>query len=108
MSVAADVTLEEKQTNDTSKKRKAAVYLGYLGAGYHVSVESCATTPLASRALHAADQLVLNRQGMQRQPGFKTIETDLEAAMVKAGAISEQNAGSFTKVILGVLSSSSR
>jgi tRNA U38,U39,U40 pseudouridine synthase TruA len=35
---------------------------------------------------------------MQRNPGCPTIEAELEAALVKAGAISEQNAGSFMKV----------
>jgi tRNA pseudouridine(38-40) synthase len=31
-------------------------------------------------------------------PGFKTIESELERAIVKAGGIDEWNAGSFTKV----------
>jgi hypothetical protein len=39
-------------------------------------------------------------QGMQRNPNMPTIEAELEAALVKAGAISDQNAGSFQKVML--------
>jgi tRNA pseudouridine38-40 synthase len=35
---------------------------------------------------------------MQRNPGCPTIEAELESALVKAGAISDQNAGSFMKV----------
>jgi tRNA U38,U39,U40 pseudouridine synthase TruA len=36
-------------------------------------------------------------QGMQRQPNGKTIEQELEAALCRAGCISADNAGSFTK-----------
>jgi tRNA pseudouridine38-40 synthase len=39
---------------------------------------------------------------MQRNPGCPTIEAELESALVKAGAISEQNAGSFMKVGLNL------
>jgi len=35
---------------------------------------------------------------MQRNPGARTIESELESALAAAGAISEQNAGSFQKV----------
>ena len=47
------------------KKRKCAVFIVYLGHGY---------------------------QGMQRNPGAKTIEDELFTAMRTAGAISEKNA----------------
>lgn len=55
------------------KKRKVALYLAYVGHGYH---------------------------GMQRNPGAKTIEDDLFRAIHKAGGISEANADEdgFTKV----------
>eukprot|EP00873_Tetraselmis_striata_P042527 jgi/Tetstr1/462791/TSEL_007742.t1 len=53
------------------KKRKVALYLAYVGHGY---------------------------SGMQNNPGAKTIESELMAAMTKAGAISEQNADSYEKI----------
>ncbi len=37
-------------------------------------------------------------QGMQHNPGCKTIEGELGSAMNKAGAISDENAGDFSKV----------
>lgn len=37
-------------------------------------------------------------QGMQRNPGYPSIEGELEKAICKAGGISEANADSFTKV----------
>jgi tRNA pseudouridine38-40 synthase len=52
-------------------KRKVALLLGYKGTNYI---------------------------GLQRNPGCKTIEAELEKAIVKAGGIDEWNAGSFTKV----------
>lgn len=48
--------------------------------------------------LHTHAWAVAVVQGMQRNPGFPTIEAELESALVKMGAISEQNAGSFMKV----------
>lgn len=57
--------------NSAKKKRKIALFFGYNGDGY---------------------------QGMQRNPGAKTIEDDLETAIVKAGGIAESNAGDFNKV----------
>lgn len=54
-----------------SKRRKYAVFVAYVGAGYH---------------------------GMQRNPGCPTIEEELERAFVKAGAIPQSLAGSFTAV----------
>lgn len=37
-------------------------------------------------------------QGMQRNPGCKTIEGDLHQALVEAGAISAANSDDFAKV----------
>ncbi|ERM96301.1 hypothetical protein AMTRI_Chr09g35040 [Amborella trichopoda] len=48
------------------KKRKIAIFLAYCGVGY---------------------------QGMQRNPGAKTIEGDLELALFRAGAIAESDFG---------------
>ncbi|KAK9129342.1 hypothetical protein Sjap_009829 [Stephania japonica] len=48
------------------KKRKAAVFLAYCGVGY---------------------------QGMQKNPGAKTIEGDLEEALYQANAVSEVDRG---------------
>lgn len=52
-------------------KKKVAVLVGYAGKNY---------------------------AGLQRNPGSKTIESELEAAIVRAGGISKENAGSFAKV----------
>ena len=57
--------------NNGKKKKKIALFFGYNGDGY---------------------------QGMQRNPGAKTIEDDLESAIVKAGGIADSNAGDFNKV----------
>ena len=57
--------------NNVKKKKKIALFFGYNGDGY---------------------------QGMQRNPGAKTIEDDLESAIVKAGGIAESNSGDFNKV----------
>jgi len=56
-----------------NKKRKVAIFLSYVGHGY---------------------------QGMQRNPGAKTIEDDLFNAIHRAGGISEANADErgYTKV----------
>eukprot|EP00878_Enallax_costatus_P017892 GHUV01018804.1.p1 GENE.GHUV01018804.1~~GHUV01018804.1.p1 ORF type:complete len:472 (+),score=148.98 GHUV01018804.1:87-1418(+) len=63
--------LDEPVKKKLPPKRKVAMHLAYLGKGYH---------------------------GMQRNPGFPTIEAELETALVKAGAISDKNAGSFMKI----------
>ena len=52
------------------KKRKVVVLFGYVGAGY---------------------------QGMQRNPGARTIEDELERALHAAGCISDENMGEFSK-----------
>ena len=52
------------------KKRKVIVLFGYVGAGY---------------------------QGMQRNPGARTIEDELERAFYAAGCISDENMGDFSK-----------
>ncbi|CAN6661023.1 tRNA pseudouridine synthase 1 [Trichomonascus vanleenenianus] len=58
--------LKEGEVRDARKpKRKVGVLIGYCGTGYH---------------------------GMQVNPPMKTIEGDLFAAFVKAGAISKDNA----------------
>ena len=57
--------------SNPNKKRKVALSFAYVGAGY---------------------------AGMQRNPGVVTIEGELEAAIVKAGGISDANAGDFGKV----------
>ena len=57
--------------SNSKKKKKIALFFGYNGDGY---------------------------QGMQRNPGAKTIEDDLESAIVKAGGIAESNSGDFNKV----------
>lgn len=58
-------------TGRLGKKRKVALFLGYVGAGYY---------------------------GMQRNPPHPTIEAELERALVAAGCIAHQNASSFNKV----------
>eukprot|EP01105_Mastigella_eilhardi_P012466 TRINITY_DN284_c5_g1_i1.p1 TRINITY_DN284_c5_g1~~TRINITY_DN284_c5_g1_i1.p1 ORF type:complete len:500 (-),score=131.51 TRINITY_DN284_c5_g1_i1:97-1596(-) len=58
-------------TEGRQKKRKVALALGYLGAGYN---------------------------GMQENKGVRTIESVLEEAIHKAGGIEDINAGSFQKV----------
>jgi len=57
-----------------NKKRKCALFLSYVGHGY---------------------------QGMQRNPGVKTIEDDLFKAITEAGGISEANSDEegFRKVL---------
>jgi tRNA pseudouridine38-40 synthase len=69
-----ETMIETGFTGDGSngkKKKKIALFFGYNGDGY---------------------------QGMQRNPGAKTIEDDLESAIVKAGGIAESNSGDFNKV----------
>ena len=53
------------------KKRKVALFLGYVGSAYH---------------------------GMQKNPGVQTIEGILEEALHKAGGISDDNKGTMSKV----------
>lgn len=61
----------EKAAKPKYKKRKMALFFAYIGAGY---------------------------QGMQRNPGAKTIEGELEQALFKAGAITKENFGDPKKV----------
>ncbi|KAG0290764.1 tRNA pseudouridine synthase 1, partial [Linnemannia gamsii] len=75
---SGEVTAEKTSTadNDEEKearvpKRKVALLMGYCGTGY---------------------------QGMQVNPGAKTIEGDLFKAMVEAGAVSKDNADDIKKV----------
>jgi hypothetical protein len=67
---AADAPAGGAASRPGGKKRKVVVMLGYVGAGY---------------------------QGMQRNPGARTIEDELERAFHAAGGISEDNMGSFVK-----------
>ena len=46
-------------------------------------------------------------QGMQHNPGMRTIEAELMGALAKAGAISPANAGKFDKVQIPPLASGS-
>lgn len=62
--VAGDVPAEPGHRR--YKRRKAAIFLAYCGAGY---------------------------QGMQKNPGAKTIEGDLEEALFLAGAVPEGDRG---------------
>jgi len=68
---ARTASANENTVGNMAKKRKVALYLAYLGVGY---------------------------QGMQRNPGAKSIEDELEKAICAAGGISESNAGDFSKV----------
>lgn len=69
----ADETREEgaPPCHPKPKRRKIAIFVAYCGIGY---------------------------QGMQRNPGAKTIEGDLEEALFKAGAISQDQYGDPRKV----------
>ncbi|KAK9794961.1 hypothetical protein WJX73_004923 [Symbiochloris irregularis] len=62
---------KDAQPHNPAAKRKVALVLAYLGAGY---------------------------AGMQFNPGQKTIESEVMDAMAKAGAVSAANAGQFGKV----------
>ncbi|KAH3756583.1 tRNA pseudouridine synthase [Pelomyxa schiedti] len=72
---AVGVGVGESASSDRAprqKKEKVALFVGYLGEGYH---------------------------GLQHLPsGLKTIEDVLEEALHRAGGISDDNAGSFVKV----------
>ena len=70
-SPAAAEGSKEEGAKKSNKKRKVAVVFGYVGKGYN---------------------------GMQRNPGVVTIEDEMEAAIHKAGGISDDNKGFFTKV----------
>jgi tRNA pseudouridine38-40 synthase len=60
----AAATGNPEEGSNPNKKRKCALFLSYVGHGY---------------------------QGMQRNPGVKTIEDDLFKAITEAGGISEAN-----------------
>ena len=103
--------------NDGGKKRKVALYVAYIGAGYHVSAATSVAIKLRSTiskqlnpssvlqrllplqvCLRLSEASPMCLQGMQRNPGYPSIEAELEKAICKAGGISEANAESFTKV----------
>ena len=60
-----------KPPTNPNKKRKCAVTFAYVGAGY---------------------------AGMQRNPGVRTIEGELEGAIARAGGISDANAGDLSLI----------
>lgn len=66
-----DPPLHKLPPTNPNKKRKVALTFAYVGAGF---------------------------AGMQRNPGVRTVEGELEAAIARAGGISEANAGDFGKV----------
>ena len=68
---ADDPPLHKLPPTNPNKKRKVALTFAYVGAGF---------------------------AGMQRNPGVRTVEGELEAAIARAGGISEANAGDFGKV----------
>lgn len=101
------------------KKRKVALYISYIGAGYHVSATTQFHILQRMHAMCDVGQAIRHghyqpyfslacliarpppcsfTQGMQRNPGYPSIEGELEKAICKAGGISEANADSFTKV----------
>lgn len=63
---AAGAGTDPGQRRPRYKRRKVAILLGYCGAGY---------------------------QGMQKNPGARTIEGDLEEALYQAGAVPEADRG---------------
>ncbi|KAF9922695.1 tRNA pseudouridine synthase 1 [Linnemannia zychae] len=72
---SGEATAEATENNEEKEaripKRKIALLMGYSGTGY---------------------------QGMQVNPGVKTIEGDLFKAMIEAGAVSKDNADDIKKV----------
>ena len=65
---------------------------------------SCHISPCMPVQLVLLNQSGPRAQGMQRNPGYPSIEGELEKAICKAGGISEANADSFTKVVaLGII-----
>lgn len=97
---AAKVTQSQREGG---KKRKVAVFIAFVGAGYSVCSVIIAmqvhSTAHVLFDLFSAEQMVgCMEQGMQHNPGCKTIEGELGKAMNKAGAISNENAGEFSKV----------
>ena len=98
------------------KKRMVAVFVAFVGAGYSVSNPvakapylGCSLSHTAvckrwssprARQVMAALITIVCCQGMQYNPGIKTIEGELCKAMCAAGCISPQNAKDPTKVCL--------
>jgi len=80
-------------------KRKVGLLLGYKGTNY-VGLQRYTGLPhdvITSPHTHDTRHAHLMDTNCSN-PGFKTIESELERAIVKAGGIDEWNAGSFTKV----------
>ena len=112
-------TLEPKPGH----KRKVALFMAYVGAGYMVRhTGPCLCTrcaPCSTCFQHAFGSAVLGAlwcsewvrvvgpacaQGFQRNPDTKTLESDYHAAICKAGGISAENADDFNKVRSGIRS----
>ncbi|CAI5459328.1 unnamed protein product [Closterium sp. Yama58-4] len=66
-----DEDVKRERNRKYYKKKKVALFIAYCGAGY---------------------------QGMQRNPGARTIEGELEKALYRAGAILENDLGDFWKI----------
>lgn len=110
-----------------NKKRKVALFMAYVGHGYQVRSNPCCHHHIATTASFAAAAAAqgapscarLTRalrnalrfpvrcccvQGMQRNPGARTIEDELFGALHKAGAISDANADEHGFMKVGRLS----
>lgn len=83
------------------KKRKVALFVAFVGAGYSVSWQPLQRNPQGiSNIKQKSFKPSVHVQGMQHNPGCNTIEGELGRAMHKAGAISDENAGNFSKVCI--------
>ena len=104
------------------KKRMVAMFVAFVGAGYSVSASAPDLPHLGCSLSHTAyaqymppssdrphaDELIssVRCQGMQYNPGIRTIEGELCRAMCAAGCISPQNARDPTKVCKHLLTAS--
>jgi hypothetical protein len=74
----------------------SAFFLPTRITGHSSENHSGRTSVLCESTFH--DRYCTHSQGMQHNPGSKTIEGELMHAMVKAGAVSEDNSDAFEKV----------
>lgn len=101
------------------KKRMVAVFVAFVGAGYSVSASVDRLSLIDTASAHSCVQEMSSSsakspsgetnasmccQGMQYNPGIRTIEGELCKAMCAAGCISPQNAKDPTKVWILTLS----
>ena len=77
-------------------KRQCAVLIGYCGSGYS-GMQRCVPS-FTARDDHLSFTLWLLVRISARQPGVKTIEGVLFEALVRAGAVSQDNADNPSKV----------